>query len=99
MEVRFRSRKLERCYRDHSFAQRNLGAIVARKYVTVISALRAVDSFETLKQKRPYRFHQLRHQHAGRFALDLTGNWRLIIEPTDNHNEFLVHSVEDYHER
>lgn len=99
MEVRFRTRKLERCYFEHRFGQQQFGIVIARKFTTVINALRAVETFETLKQKRPYRFHQLRHGHSGRFALDLTGNWRLIIEPTDADNEFLVHSVEDYHER
>lgn len=99
MKVKFRTNKLERCYLERRFAQQQYGIDIARKYFNVINALRSVDTFEVLKQTRPYRFHQLRHKHAGRFALVLTGNWRLIIEPTDFADEFLVHSIEDYHER
>ena len=53
MEVKFRTTKLERCYRDHSFAQREFGVVIARNFTKVINALRALDTFETLKQKRP----------------------------------------------
>lgn len=99
MDVRFRGNKMERCYREFSYGQRMFGIRLARSYIRVINALRSVDTFELLKQHRPYRFHQLRHQHSGRFAVNQTGNWRLIIEATEQPDEFLVHSVEDYHER
>ena len=90
---------MKRCYREFEFAQRTFGYRLARTYIRVINALRSFETFELLKQHRPYRFHQLRHQHAGRFAVDLTRSWRLIIEATDRPDEFIVHSVEDYHER
>ena len=98
MEVRFRSRKLERCYEDSVFAERNFGATIARNYIRAIDQLCDIDSYELLKLIRPRRFHQLQPRQHNRYAMDLTANFRLIVEATDEPDQFIVASVEDSHD-
>lgn len=98
MEVRFRTRKLERCYEDSAFAERTFGLTIARSYIKAIDQLCDIDSFELMKLIRPRRFHQLQPRQHNRYAMDLTGNYRLIVEATDEPDQFNVLNVEDYHD-
>lgn len=98
MEVRFRTRKLERCFKDSAYAERTFGQTIARNYIKAVGELCEIDSFEMMKILRPRRFHLLEPKQHRRYAIDLTANFRLIIEATDGPDEFTVVDIGDYHD-
>ncbi|MGH7535820.1 MAG: type II toxin-antitoxin system RelE/ParE family toxin [Gemmatimonadales bacterium] len=79
VQVRFRTRQLQRCYESIADATREWGAEVARRYVERVSILHTVDSIEDLHRITPFRFHPLRGDHRGQYALRLTDRARLIV--------------------
>ena len=99
MEAQFGNNHLRKCFLDSRYAERRLGRAVAKKYIQVVGELCDIDSFELLKRLRPRRFHQLEPKTSNRFALDLTANVRLIVEPTNKPDQFKIVSIKDYHGR
>lgn len=98
MEVRFRTRKLERCYEDSAYAEKTFGQAIARSYIRSINELCDIDSFDLMKVLQPRRFHLLKPKQHRRYAIDLTGYFRLIIEATGEPDQFNVVDVGDYHD-
>ena len=97
MEVRFRNQRLKRCFENSSVAERTFGPVIGRSYIRAINELSDIDSFEMMKVLKPRRFHLLQPERHQRYAIDLTANHRLIVEATDEPDEFRVLDVEDYH--
>lgn len=79
MQVRFRTRQLQRCYESIADATRAWGAEVARRYVERVSILHTVETIEDLHRIPPLRFHPLKGNHRGQYALRLTDRMRLIV--------------------
>lgn len=79
MEVRFRTRKLERQYVESRLAERAYGKEVARKYIQRVNIIRACVDFGELMAQRPLACHPLRGDRAGQYAIKLTGFIRLIV--------------------
>ena len=99
MEAQFGNNHLRKCFRDSRYAERKLGRAVAKKYIQTVGELCDIGSFELMKKFAPRRFHQLNPRTRQRFALDLTGNVRLIVEPTNKPDQFKIVSIKDYHGR
>lgn len=97
MEVRFRSRSLERCALEKGRAERRWGSDVGSKYVDRIAELMALPDWESIAQRKAYRLHQLEGRRRGEWAISLTGRWRLVIARGDADREVLILNVEDYH--
>lgn len=95
MDIRFRTRRLERCFFDSSRATREWGTVVGRRYVQRVEALKAADRFETLFDVRALDLHPLREGRRGQYAVRLTGGMRLII--TRDAGVVTVEEVTDYH--
>ncbi len=81
MRIEWATRQLERCYTDHARAVRRWNVSVARKYVQRVNALHDARDFDTVRKIRTFRTHRLRGDREGRWAIDLTGRWRLIVTP------------------
>ena len=79
MDVAFRTRKLERCYRGHGAAVKEFGAEVARRYIERINLIRASRDLDELLALPGLHGHPLKGDRAGRFAIRLTGYIRLIF--------------------
>lgn len=79
MEVRFRTRKLARWFERASAATRDLGPVIARKYVERINLIGASADFEELRQLPGLRCHPLRQDRNGQWSVRLTGQMRLIF--------------------
>ena len=79
MQVRFRTRQLQRCYESIADATREWGAGVARRYVERVSILHTVETIEDLHRIPSFRFHPLKGNHRGEYALTLTDRMRLIL--------------------
>jgi proteic killer suppression protein len=70
---------LERCYKEHKRAEKRWGQEVAKRYVQRINILYACASTKDLSSFPQLRFHPLKGDLKGRYALVLVGRWRLIV--------------------
>ncbi len=79
MEVRFRTRKLEREYMESKRAIQEYGEVVARRYVERINIIKHAMDIEQLETLPGLDCHALKGDRAGQWAVKLTGRMRLIF--------------------
>ena len=80
MDLTYASKKLEKELNSKKEIQRHYGH-VARQLMNRMGALRAVSNLDQVPKVRPERCHQLTGDRNEQYAVDLSGNWRLIFEP------------------
>ena len=83
MDILFASQKLERLCHDETLATRTLGQACARKLRARLDDLAAAAHLGHAP-RLPGRFHLLRGEWKGCYALDLQGGRRLVIRPAPN---------------
>ncbi len=83
MEVRFRSKQLQAAYTNQKEQVRLWGDQVARKYVQRVDVLHAANSADDLFKIPPLRFHPLRGDKEGKYALTVHDRMRLIVSFED----------------
>jgi proteic killer suppression protein len=86
VQVKFRTKQLQRCYESHTKATQKWGADVARRYVERISILYAAETVDDLHRIPVLRFHPLKGNRQGQYALSLTARARLIVTFTGKTN-------------
>ena len=79
MEVTFRTRRLEREYREYKKAVKAYGNEIARKYIDRINIIKTVVDIDELMGLPVVRCHPLKGDRAGQYAIKLTGFYRLIF--------------------
>lgn len=79
MLVKFRKKKLEKCYRQSKEASKAFGAEVAKKYIQRINIIKNTRNLDELKQLPGLRCHPLKGDREGQYAVNLTGFYRLIF--------------------
>ena len=79
MEIRFRTRKLEKQYANHQKAEKAYGKDVARKFVLRVKINKKARDIEELKRLPGLRCHELKGNCKGQWAVNLTGFYRLIF--------------------
>lgn len=79
MKITFRTRKLEKEYRQSAYAVKAYGQQVARKYVQRINTLKCARDIEELIYLPGLRCHPLKGKRQGQYAVNLTGFYRLIF--------------------
>ena len=79
MEVRFRTQKLRKQYEKSAEAVKAYGPEVARKYVQRIEIIKVTKNMDELKRLPGLRCHELHGDFAGKWAINLTGFYRLIF--------------------
>ena len=79
-----------------SEASRIFGVPVGRKYIQRLAVLRATDKFSELYGHRALRLHPLKGNRSGQYSINITGNYRLIIEKIEEDSARII-DVEDYH--
>jgi proteic killer suppression protein len=79
LEVRFRTKKLEKQYLNAKEAEKAYGKQVARKYIQRVTILKKSRSFDELFAISVLKFHPLKGDRDGEYAIALTGFHRLII--------------------
>ncbi len=97
MQVRFRTRRLERRFNNSRQAVRELGPVVGERYVERVEMLKAVERFEHLYDIRMLDLHPLRGDRRSQYAIRLTGAVRLIISRDPVRAGVIVEEVTDYH--
>ncbi len=60
MEIRFRTRKLEKRYRQHREAEKAYGKDVARKFIQRVNIIRNAKDMEELRRLPGLRCHKLK---------------------------------------
>ena len=79
MEIRFRTRKLQKQYHNHREAEKAYGREVARKYVLRVNTIKAARDINELRSLPVLRCHPLKGDRQGQWAINLTGFYRLIF--------------------
>jgi proteic killer suppression protein len=79
VEVIFRSRKLEKEYRQHNKAVKAYGSIVARKYIQRVNIIKQARDIDELMNLPALDCHPLKGNRHGQYAVKLTGFYRLIF--------------------
>ena len=79
MEVTFRTRKLEKEYREYDRAVESYGIEVARKYIQRINIIKQVQNIEELMRLPALGRHSLKGDRYGQYSIKLTGFYRLIF--------------------
>ena len=79
MDVRFRNRRLARCFERESEAVRAFGPTVGRLYRQRVILIRNSRTFESLFTYRHLRLHPLTGDRRGLYAMNITGPWRLVL--------------------
>lgn len=97
MELRFRSRKLQRCAERNAEAVREWGTVVGQRYILRVRQLIAAPDVATLYRIRALDFHPLTGDRASQHALRLTGRMRLIVTVEDERT-IRIDEVVDYHD-
>lgn len=79
MQVEFRTKKLEKQYRDSKQAIREYGEAVARRYVQRINIIKHAVDIEELERLPVIDCHLLKGNRKGEWSIKLTGPIRLIF--------------------
>ena len=79
MEVIFRSRKLEKEYRQHNKGVKAYGLEVARKYIQRINIIKQARDIEELMNLPALNCHPLKGNRHGQYAVKPTGFCSLIF--------------------
>jgi proteic killer suppression protein len=74
MEIRFKSKKLERCYRESRLAIREWGHEVGEKYIQRINLMKAAKAVDELMEMRVLGCHPLKGDRQGHYAMKLTAS-------------------------
>lgn len=79
MIIKFKTRKLEKCYTTHKKAVQTFGDQVARRYIQRINLIKATADIVELQELPAIRCHPLTGNRMGQYAINLTGFHRLIF--------------------
>lgn len=93
MQVRFRTKELEQCYRQSGKAIRKFGRDVGQRYILRINLIKAVPDIATLKDLPGLRCHPLHGDRTGQWAATLIGRSRLIF--TFQNDEMTIVRIEE----
>jgi len=98
MVVWFRNNALERCYKEHKAAIKKWGQEVAERYVQRVNILYACTSTKDLSSFPQLRFHPLKGDLKGRYALVLVGRWRLIVSFDATMQKVCIEEVSNHYD-
>ena len=79
MKFKFRSTKLEKCYRDSQRAEKSFGQDIGRTFIRRIDQIAALDKLSDFYRVPQFHFHPLKGKRAGQYAIRLSGMMRLIV--------------------
>lgn len=96
MQVRFRTRELQRNFEQYKHGVRDWGNIVAKNYIKRVQAIQAAACFDDLEKLPQLNFHPLTENRAGQYAVNLTGRARLILTRVeqDGDDVMMLHEVD-----
>ena len=84
MDFRFRNTKLEKCYKEFLRARKRWGDDVARTFIRRIEEIAACQSRQDFYALPQFRFHALKGDRLGQYAIRLNDQMRLIVTFEEN---------------
>ena len=81
MYIKFKSKRLKKQCETYSEACKAWGPERARKVIQRLNEIKAAPTLRDLGHLPPARCHALTGDYKGRYAVNLTHNYRLIFEP------------------
>lgn len=87
MEVIGDSSKIQKLLNDERMLKKKYGTQRAGKIYQRISEMKSADNLTEVSTVPPTRLHKLEGERREQFSLDITGNYRLIIEAYDENDE------------
>ncbi|GBO90464.1 type II toxin-antitoxin system RelE/ParE family toxin [Marinobacter salsuginis] len=90
MLVEFRSKKLEKCYREAKAASRAFGDVIGKKYIQRINIIKQTRNLDELQSLPGLRCHPLSGDRKGQYAVNLNGFYRLIFSLKDDVLEIVL---------
>ena len=97
MHVRFRTKKLERCFEQIKQATRIMGPEVGRRYVQRVKIIFASRDIDELRTLPGLRCHALKGNREGQWAVTLAGFYRLIITLEGNGEIVCIEEVSKHY--
>ena len=90
MIVKFKTRQLEICFKEHRKANKTFGEQIARKYIQRINIIQNSRSLNELMSLPGLRCHALKGARKGEYAIKLSGFYRLIFRLTGDQLEIVM---------
>ena len=84
MKLIFSTKKFQKCCNSEKESNREWGEGLAKKVRQRLNEMQAANSLADLSHLPPPRCHALSGRRKGQFAVDLTGNYRMVFEPFHN---------------
>ena len=97
MELSFKNEQLRKSYEYSEKAIKKWGPHVARKYIARITQLYAVSEFQKIFTTRAMHLHTLKGDYQDKFAITLTGRWRLIVTKGDSEERLNIEEVSNHY--
>ena len=96
MDISFATSRLALAGQSLPLARRIFGTVIGQKYFDRLSTIRSASKFDGLFMVHALRLHPLEGNRSGQYAMTITGNFGLIVEPLSD-ERLRILSVEDYH--
>lgn len=77
---------------------RHWGPEIGRRYVQRVNVLYEAADTNQLTKIRSLRYHKLRADRRGYYAITLQGRWRLILMPGNDQTEIQVVEVSNHYD-
>ena len=90
MIVKFKTRTLGICFKEHRKAAKLFGEQIARKYIHRIQIIQQSKNLHELMSLPGLRCHALKGVRKGEYAINLSGFYRLIFTLTGNRLEIVM---------
>lgn len=111
MKISYNTKKLAKIFNSQREIIKEYGEVRGKAIMRRMAVLSAASCLEDVPAVPPPRRHELRENRKGQFAVDITGNYRLVFVPDNDPlplnkdgglelkriNEIKILGVEDYH--
>ena len=97
MKIRWLRKDDERLFKDTKRARRRLGRQCALKLKEVVDTIERTPGFRELVALRPANMHRLTGGRRTQWAMRLSGNLRLIVQPDSTYSIAIIVEIVDYH--
>ena len=97
MKIRWQRRQDKRLHSNPRLAARKLGHRAALTFERLIYDIQHASDFRELLASSPQDMHRLTGDRRAQWAMRLSGNLRLIVQPDASYSVTIVVEIVDYH--
>ena len=97
MKIRWLRKDDEELFDNPRRARRKLGHRAGLTLKKIIETIKRTPDFRELVASGPYNMHRLSGNRRTQWAMRLSGNLRLIVEPGSTYSVTIIVEIVDYH--